>query len=179
MWRNLTSPYTRFCSYDGVTLCINYETGWRAALQKEIWWASGVSVGVSSQEGKYHPGVHQIWQTGQKRWLSLFSITTVLPWVLCAVLGPTVSERCEGPWMCPKEYNKLVRECEGIFYQEWMKMQGLSILDKRRLMSDLWHFSGSWGGEVERKLLIVSLWYPVTGHVGITQRCSRGGLDRI
>lgn len=58
---------------------------------------SGSQQCAGSQEGKYYPGVHQTRPTGEKRILSLFSIAPVLPGVLCAVLGPTVSEGCERP----------------------------------------------------------------------------------
>lgn len=52
--------------------------------------------------------------------------------------------------MCPKECKKLMKEHEGIFHQKWLRMQGLSILDKRRLLNDLialFKFLGRGSGE--------------------------------
>lgn len=37
---------------------------------------------------------------------TLLSINVVSPWVLGAVLGPTIHKRCEGPWMHPKQGSK-------------------------------------------------------------------------
>jgi len=69
-----------------------------------------------SQVGKPHPGVHQIQYSQPVRrgdYPAVFSLGVASSRVLYAVLGPTIQEGCEGPWMCPEEESNKAGERAG------------------------------------------------------------------
>lgn len=55
--------------------------------------------------------------------------------MLCAALGSTISEGCEGTQMHPEEDNK-AGERAGMSYEKQQKILGLSSLGNRRLRGD-------------------------------------------
>lgn len=105
-----------------------------------------------------------VWAT-QKGWWSL-SIRCSPP-VLCAVLGSTAEEGCEGPWTFPEERTRLLTALEGMSCELWLRAPGLSGLEERRLRGDLLRRENS-------DDLISYPWDPMIQHVGMVQSCARG-----
>ncbi|KAK4832194.1 hypothetical protein QYF61_021027 [Mycteria americana] len=62
---------------------------------------------------------------------------------------------------------KLVKELEGMSYEEQLRTPGLSSLEKRRLKGDIEE-------EVEMEVLMSSPWYPVIESVGMARSCHQG-----
>ena len=92
-WSNTRHKYT--LGVAGEQPC---REGSGGAGRQQVQYESAVCSG--SQEGKPHPGVHQT-QHNQpiKRgdYPTGHSVGAASPQVVCALLGPTIQEGCEGP----------------------------------------------------------------------------------
>ena len=96
--------------------------GWQQAPQEP-------SLCPGSPEGKLHSGARQTQHNQPVRrgnCLTVFSVGAASAWELCAVLGPTIWEGCEGLWMRPEKVKKAGERA--VRYVLWGAPEGFRLV---------------------------------------------------